>query len=442
MNLAASLVIHLAADLEPYLQRRRWYIAYSGGVDSHVLLHAIAALRESLPLPPITAIHINHRLNPRADDWALHCQRVCEELEIEWIIEAVVVEHSTGSGLEAAARRARYAAFEKIVGADELLLQAHHCDDQTETLLLRLLRGSGLKGLAAMPAQRPLAAGREGAGELLRPLLRTTRAKIIDYAQQQQLSWIHDDSNDSDSFDRNFLRLRVLPLLERRWPAYRNTLQRVTDNAAEAAELLTDLAALDYATVAIDEQRLSIANCLKLSVPRQRNLILYWLQQQRLPPPSSKQLAQILAIFAARADAEPCVAWADIELRRFRGCLYALRPQPAPQAFDREWQPTAVLVLPGCGTLRTSSVIGSGLRADRSYRVRNRRGGERCQPLGRAHSQTLKKLLQEYDVPPWLRDRLPLIYCGGEIAAVANFWVCEGYAAALDARGWHVEWQL
>jgi len=434
----------LAATLVPYLSSRRWYIAYSGGVDSHVLLHAVAGLRNQLreaiaarQLPRLTAIHINHQLNPHAAAWVAHCKTVCADLGIELIVETVAVERDAGQGLEAAARLARYAAFERHIGSDELLLQAHHRDDQVETLLLRLLRGSGLAGLASMPALRAL-----GKGRLLRPLLAVTRAEIIGYAQHNQLRWIHDDSNDNECFDRNFLRLRVLPLVAERWPSYRDTLQRVIDNAAEADGLLKELAALDYADAVALDGALQIDSCLLLSAARQRNLIFYWLQQQHLPPPSREQLAQVMKVFEAGDDAEPCVTWPGAELRRFRGRLYAMPPLPElPAAIDIEWQPPRPLSIAGFAELQFSSVIGAGLRTDRHYHVRNRRGGERCRPLGRAHSQTLKKLLQEYDVKPWLRDRLPLIYCGDEIAAVASLWICEGYQAAPRENGWHIERQ-
>lgn len=427
----------LIPALEPHLFSRRWFIAYSGGVDSHVLLHAVASLRDTLPLPPLTALHINHGIHPRAADWTAHCRAVCAALGIDFVAESVRLKNVAGSGIEAAARAARYAAFERHVGVDELLLQAHHVDDQIETLLLRLLRGTGMTGLAAMPAQRAL-----GAGALLRPLLGVERARLLAYAAQQRLQWIHDDSNDDASYDRNFLRLRVLPLVAERWPAYRQTLQRSVDNAAAARALLRGLAAADVAAAALADDALSVAQCLALEPTRLHGAIAYWLEQRRLPPPSRAQLAQVAALCAARADAQPCVAWPGVEIHRFRGGLYAIAPlPPAPVDCDVPWSPPQPLALPGLGELHAMATTGAGLRADRAYRVGNRRGGERCRPAGRAHSQTLKKLLQEYSVPPWLRDRLPLIYCGDTLAAVGDLWICEGFQADGDAPGWLLEWR-
>ena len=428
----------LFATLKPFLEYCRWWIAYSGGVDSHVLLHLLAQLREQQTIPALTAIHINHQLNPRANDWVEHCRRTCADLNIEFISESVDVV-SAGDGIEAAARKARYAAFEKYVGKKELLLQAHHRDDQIETLMLRLLRGSGIGGLAAIPPQREL-----NRGQLLRPLLDYCRNDLVAYAQAQQLQWIHDDSNDSDRFDRNFLRLNVLPIIEQRWSAYRDTLNRVVTQAEESASLLNELALIDAKEAINTDGLLSIASCNSLSLERQGNLLRYWIQQKKIPQPSHEQLQQVLAMMQARVDAQPQVTWPGAEVHRFRDRLYVFPPLPpiAIEAIDIEWDLSRPLHIDGLGKIVASPVAGSGLRADLNYRVRNRVGGERCKPAGRAHSQTLKKLLQEYDVPPWLRDHLPIIYCGDEIAAVGDVWVCEGFIADASQKGWHLRWDL
>lgn len=425
--------------LQLYRHCRRWWIAYSGGVDSHVLLHMLAQLRDTeTNIPPLIAIHINHQLNPRADAWAEHCQSVCARLGIELIVERVNVARDGGSGIEAAARSARYAAFERHVQENELLLQAHHGDDQIETLLLRLLRGSGISGLTAIPSSRAL-----GKGQLLRPLLKSSRTEILDYAQRLHLHWIEDDSNNNEHFDRNFLRLRVLPQLDERWPAYRSTLARVVEQAREAEHLLDTLAALDFGAACAENETLSVMKCLGLEPERRRNLLRYWLQQLQLPAPSREQLLQVENMLNARVDAAPCVQWSGVEVHRFRDHLHAMPALPPPLlAVDQAWIPSDEFAVPGMGLLRARRLTGQGLRADRDYRIRSRRGGERCKPAGRAHSQTLKKLLQEYAIPPWLRDRLPLIYCGDELAAVANLWVCDGFAALADQAGWQIDWQF
>lgn len=424
----------LAAALEPYRNRRRWWLAYSGGVDSHVLLHAVAALAGAGGYPPLSALHVNHGLNPRAGAWADHCRGVCAALGVELRVVEVEVRRNGGLGLEAAARQARYGAFERTLAPGELLLQAHHGDDQAETLLLRLLRGAGPAGLAGIPAQRIL-----GRGELLRPLLGQSRAALLAYAEQHGLDWIHDDSNDDECHDRNYLRHRVLPLLEQRWPACRATLGRAALQAGEADVLLHDLAALDLAAARRGEA-LDIPTCMTLSEPRRRNLLRHWLRALNLPLPGREQLQQVLAQMTAAADAQICVSWPGAQVLRFRDALYALPPLVEVADLEMPWPLPRPLSPPALGTLRAAAVSGRGLRADRTYQVRNRRGGERCKPQGRAHSQSLKKLLQEADVPPWRRDRLPLIWCDGQLAAVADLWICEGYAAQSDQPGWAIEW--
>jgi len=426
----------LAAALEPCRHSRRWWIAYSGGVDSHVLLHSVAALVREGDYPPLAALHINHRINPRAADWAAHCRAVCDALGVELRVIEVDVARASGEGLEAAARTARYAAFERQLADGEVLLQGHHRDDQIETLLLRLLRGSGLAGLSAMPAAREL-----GAGRLFRPFLNMPRSELMAYAQGHRLRWIHDDSNDDERFDRNFLRHRVAPLLEPRWPAYRQTLARAAEQAGEAGALLRELAAADLAA-ARRGAALDLSAYGALSPARQRNLLRHWLESQRLPLPSREQLEQVRTQCGAAIDADICVSWPGVEVRRFRGALHAMAPLASPAETDLAWQPLHPFGQPGLGQLRARPAIGQGLRADREYRVRNRRGGERCKPVGRAHSQALKKLLQERDVPPWRRDRLPLVYCGEELAAVGDLWICEGYQASGEQRGWLLEWSF
>jgi tRNA(Ile)-lysidine synthase len=427
----------LAAQLEPHRQRPRWWLAYSGGLDSSVLLHLLCRLREQGGWPPLSAVHVNHQLNPRAADWADHCRSVCAAAGIELVVTPVTVARRAGRGLEAAARAARYAAFEAVLGDGELLLQAHHRDDQLETLLLRLLRGAGLAGLAAIPALRAL-----GRGQLLRPLLDRDRAEFADYAHRQGLGWVDDDSNDDTGFDRNVLRLRVVPVLAERWPRLRETLAQLTGQAAEAEQLLRELAALDLAVAQRDGDRLAVSACVALSAPRQRNLLRHWLRQRGLPLPGRAQLAQAQALLRARADAEPLVSWPGVELRRYRDRLYAQPPlPPLPVATAMAWSPPLALAVAGAGTLSAQPVAGGGLRRDRAYSVRPRRGGERCRPQGRAHSQTLKKLLQEAELAPWWRDRLPLVYCGDQLAAVADLWVCEGFQAAAGEPGWQLDWQ-
>jgi tRNA(Ile)-lysidine synthase len=405
-------------------------IAYSGGRDSHVLLHLMAALRDRLSVP-VRAVHINHGLQAAAGTWGEHCRQICQALNVPLTVIAVNCEIGPAASLEEAARTARYRAFEHILAAGEILLLAHHRDDQAETLLLRLLRGAGVHGLAAMPRTRPL-----GRGQLLRPLLDVPAAAVAQYAQAERLSWVEDPSNRDDRFDRNFLRYRLLPLLAERWPGYAAPLVRAAEHAREASELIDALAELDLERCLRDDG-IDLDALRTLTEPRQRNLLRLWLRRRGLrPPPQERLQAGLQALIGAAPDRAPLLEWDGILLRRYRNrLLLDVTAMPPPASFV--WDLSRPLDLPG-GQWLAEPVMGAGLRQElrqQRVEVRFRRGGERCRPAGDAHNRSLKKLLQERAVPPWQRGLLPLVYVDGELAAVADLWVCEGFQAAPGAPG-------
>lgn len=384
----------------------RYWVGFSGGLDSTVLLYAMWRL--CLP-QPLAAVHVNHGLHQDAAHWTDHCRRVCHDWNIRLEVVEVDARAGAGESPEAAARQARYAAFQEQLMPGDYLLTAQHEDDQAETLLLQLLRGGGPAGLAAMPAVTGLAAGRHG-----RPLLTFGREALRVYAEAEGLQWIEDGSNTDTGFDRNYLRHRVLTHLKTRWPAYAKTLARAARHQAEAAALLAETAEADLATVRGDYPgTLSVARLLAFSEVRRRNVIRYWLKRQAFVVPSEAVLDQIGAVLTAAPDRSPEVCWANTEIRRHRDGLFAL---PSREALDpgREypWPPDTPLPLPELGmTLDRRELESRGIVLPAVVlRVRFRRGGERIRLPGREHSHSLKKLLQARGVPPWLRGRLPLIY--------------------------------
>jgi tRNA(Ile)-lysidine synthase len=433
-----------------YLQRQltelpadgcRW-VAYSGGVDSHALLHALAALRHGLHCR-IAAVHINHGLQAGAAAWDEHCRGVCADLGVQYVSLQVDGRAAAGESREAAARAARYAVLQAWLPPGDSLLTAQHRDDQAETLLLQLLRGSGVKGLAAMPRLASF-----GAGHLLRPLLGCSRDALLDYAAANHLNWVNDPSNDDVSLDRNFLRHQVLPVLRRRWPALSATLSRSAGHCAEAALMLEDQARQDLnALVELSQDTLPVSGLNRLSPARQRNLLRHWVTGRAGTSPSEAVLVRVVNdILDSRADAEACVRWGAWELRRYRDRLYLL-PQVLLHDFPGsiEWRPETALELPQVGgVLSTRRCTGSGVRAaafaGAEVHVSWRRGGERCRPAGRRYHRALKKLFQEAGVPPWERGRIPLVYVGTELAAVADLWVCEPFNAGTDEPGFTIHW--
>jgi len=418
-----------------------YWVAYSGGVDSHVLLHALAARRDSLP-GELGAVHVNHGLQVAATDWAVHCETVCRELGVPLVGLTTDGRPDAGDSPEAAARAARYAVLEQWLPAGHDLLTAQHRDDQAETLLLQLLRGSGVRGLAAMPEVADL-----GAGLLLRPLLDVSRGELQTYADRHRLHWVEDPSNMDTGLDRNYLRHRIVPELRRRWPAAANTLARSAQHCAAAARILDQVAADDLAILQGPAADTLMLDGLRgLSLERQRNALRYWLRERCGVVPSTAVLTRILHdIAASRPDASPCVRWGGFEVRRYRGRLYLLRQAAVSRPGLRlAWSMRGSLELPDAGgTLRASRVAGQGVRVTAvagPVAVAFRQGGERCRPAGRRQHHSLKKLFQEQGVPPWERPRVPLVYIGEELAAVAGFWVCEPFSAAPGEPGFSIEW--
>jgi tRNA(Ile)-lysidine synthase len=370
----------------------------------------------------------------------------------------VNAQPAPGESPEAAARAARYRALAEAVPAGGVLLTAHHRDDQTETLLLQLIRGAGPKGLAAMPAARNLAWVEQSEPRvalalnpgcpvrLLRPLLECSRDDLHAYAQAHDMVWIDDPSNARTDYDRNYLRHEILPRLRVRWPSLSATLARAARHQAEAAALLEDLAALDMQTTAGEwPASLSVSALLHLSDARRANLLRHWLRRQGIPTPGSAVLARIDAdVLRATPDAEPVLDWPGARLRRYRDALMLddLHEESEPTRC-LEWDMAEPLVLPG-GVLRAEPAPGTGVArrhlADGHCQVRFRQGGERLQPTGRREHHTLKHLFQDAGVPPWERARVPLIYRGDTLMAVAGYWVCEGFQAATDEPGVRFLW--
>lgn len=394
-------------------------VAYSGGLDSTALLHMLRHL------PRLRAAHVNHSMQTQAGVWQQHCADQCERWAIPLDIRTVNPDVSHG-GPEAGARVARYAALADLMQPGDVLLTAQHADDQAETFLLQALRGAGVRGLAAMPALTEFAVG-----SLARPLLAFTRAQLQAYAETQQLQYVQDPSNTDPNLARAYLRQRVLPQLRQRWPELASSWSRAAAWCAQTIELTDVLAAQD-----LRDCRAPIAKCLLvnqlrvLSAARRSNVLRYWLRSLELAPPDHRHLQQVATLLQNyRSDAQPIVAWADVELRRYRDWLFAMpRLAALPDHYCVPWDMRQPLVLPdGCGCLQ---IIGGEPRGGAALpvTVRLRIGGERLRLAGRTHHSSLKHLLQSAQVPPWVRARLPLVYQADKLVAVADYWHAQSIA--------------
>ncbi len=401
-------------------------LALSGGADSVVLLDILAQLRSSLHFP-LSAVYVNHQISPNAADWAEFCARLCAGYNIPFQVVKVDLKRQPGESLEELARDARYRVFAEQQ-ADFIVL-AQHLDDQAETLLLQLLRGAGAKGLSAMAELRDRG---KGQGAIVRPLLDISRCTILDYAALRGLHWIEDESNTDIAYDRNYLRHRVMPVLERRFPGYRLTFARASRNLAESAQLSDDLARMDCA-IAVVNGNLRVDALRSLSGARARNLLRYWLAESGIPMPSAGQLENLLQqLCSARDDAQVRISLGDTVIRRYRGEVHLEKRTPAPRPeLALTWAFQDELELPDAGgRLLFERTTGQGLSLARltaaPVTIRLRQGGERLRPDCLRPTRSLKNLLQEAGVPPWQRQRLPLLFSGEKLAFVPGIGVdCE-----------------
>lgn len=411
---------------------RRWCVAFSGGLDSTVLLHALATLRNERECE-LRALHVDHGLHPDSPRWAEHCIQVAGALGIPCTVLRVVVDTAAGAGTEAAARDARYAAFQVELVPGEALLTAHHADDQAETVLLALLRGSGPAGLAAMPEAAPL-----GNGVLLRPLLGCSRDALAGWAARERLTWVDDPSNEHTGFARNFLRRRVLPALHDQWPGAAASLARSALLAAEADALLDTLAGLDHDALA-DGDTLDAEGVAALGSVRARNLLRHWIARRGLPtPPYERLLEAERQLRAAAPDRVPTIDWPGATLRRWNGRLYVSGDGPR--------QPPDSVPLSGVGPQKVEFGAArvswqdavTGLSAPRleraSLELRRRAGGERIRLHAGGPHRAVKHLLAEAAVPPWLRDRVPLVYADGHLVAVGDLHFDADWQAGAGER--------
>jgi tRNA(Ile)-lysidine synthase len=392
-------------------------VALSGGLDSTVLLHAMFLLARARDFS-LRALHVDHGLQADSSDWAECCRRLCVKLGVPLTVLRLGLAPKPGESVEALARDARYAALAGELARSERLLTAHHGDDQLETVLIQLMRGAGVTGLAAMPART-----RCGSGWQLRPLLGFERATIQAYANLHGLSWLEDPMNAALRFDRAWLRARVLPAIRERWPGAAMTVSRSAAHLAEASRLLDAQAATDAADM-LEDGRLSLAAIGRLDGDRQANVLRWWLRQAGMrPPPAARLTGALRMMREARADSSPVLRWKDGELRRYRGRLYAVPPIGEHVAQARADVTRLLPLGPGLGQFGLVAGRGGGLPAGSRWTIQFRQGGESLRPHPGRPRKRLKDLCQEAGIVPWMRDRLPLVFGEGRLAAVGDLWL-------------------
>jgi tRNA(Ile)-lysidine synthase len=416
-------------------------VAYSGGQDSHVLLHALSQLHQQNPIFTLRAIHINHGLQAKAQVWEQHCQKVCDELQIPLTIKHLHLKIPAGESLENVARQARYAAFSEILQPAEILMTAHMVEDQAETFMLQLLRGSGPLGLGSIAPKQTL-----GKGFLARPLLKVPKSYIQMRAQQYQLQWIEDDSNVDLRFRRNFLRHSIFPLLEQASPGFAACIARSAQHCAQTQALLETFLATALDSFTGDFPHSLKTDFLKTDPLQQPYLLRYWLKKEGVLLPSTKKLQVILdQMTHAAPDAQPCLQWGDVELRRYQEHLILRKiPQRTTPQPLITWSLTTPLLLPNGQQWAAKKMLGQGIDctklAQPCLEVAFRQGGERCRRAGDVGSRSLKKYLQEHGIPQWERVAIPLLYQSQALVGVGDLFICEGWQVSdPNQQGWVLE---
>lgn len=417
--------------IEPWLEEletsNRIYIGFSGGLDSSVLLYQL----QSIPTlkQKLTAIHVNHGISSQADAWSCHCERVCSSLQVPLILNKVVI---SSSNIESEARKARYAVFKKIIQKGDYLLLAHHRDDQAETILLQLMRGTGIQGMAAMWPNLSF-----GKGVLVRPFLDCSRATLQYYATVHNLLWIEDESNENNRFSRNFLRQVVIPSLETRWPKAKANLVRTVNHCQQANNLLQDLAVMDCPSLPTTGDKLYVRDLLHLSTDRLTNVLRFWLKFNQVDFPSTDTFKRLLnELLLARQDALPVVRWGKYCIKRYQHWLYFVDDGTVEPTTELIWHDFPKPLMIGEKRLLLSATLSSsGLRIPRNSRVKVgfRQGGEKI--VWHQQTKQLKKLFQEWHIPPWERGQVPLLFIDNTLVMVVGYAIHDAFYASKGEEG-------
>lgn len=416
------------------IKPQRLVVAFSGGVDSRVLLELAAQYTKTHGID-CQAIHVHHGLSDNADQWAEQCQVWCDDLSVPLAVERVSLDVHSGESIEKLARDARYNAFKSHLRQGDVLVTGQHVDDQVETFLLALKRGSGPKGLSSMAKVMPFSGA-----HIVRPMLSVTRAEIEAFARRMGLTWVEDESNQDVRFDRNFIRHQVTPLLTERWPSFRESVSRSAQLCAEQEMLLDELLASHLQRALGDDQSLSVEVLSAHSALLRARLLRMWLGHCQQAMPSQKQLQLIWEeVACAQRDANPKLILNGVEVRRFNQKLYLVRETKDLSGWQGDVSVGGRLLLPD--SLGHVSLQAGGSESEPGRRVQTfslpdqnavlrvtfNPEGLSAHPVGRGHSRKLKKLFQEYQVPSWLRRRTPILMDGDRVIAVLGLFVDKNY---------------
>ena len=378
------------ANKDPFLIDKNIVIALSGGIDSVVLLHF---LNSHYP-GNIRAVHINHNLSKHSKDWSLFCKELCRKQDIEF--KSIDINIKTSSNVEENARKKRYNSLKSDLSKNEVLCTAHHQEDQSETFLLQLFRGSGVAGLASMPKMKSFADS-----FLYRPFLNISKQLIVDYATKYNLDWVEDDSNINLNFKRNLLRLEFIPKLESGFEGVIKNISRSAYHQSEALKLINDLAEIDIEKFnLVINHKIQVLPLTELPERRVANVLRYYIAQRGFLMPSNKVLTELISVLRAKDDAKVILKWHLYEVRRYDNELYFFDGEP-----DRS---------------NEDCPLFNKLKDQTNFTIRFRQDGQRVRLKGKKHSSSLKKILQSANIPPWERDKLRMYYINDTLVGMES----------------------
>lgn len=430
----------LISVLQSYPATEKYWIAYSSGMDSSVLLHLFYSVKKKIK-QSLEVVYVNHGLNEKSRDWGDFCKNQCKHYDLPYSQIDLNENCPKGMSIEEWAREKRYALIAERMSEQDILFTAHHQDDQVETFFLQALRGAGPRGLVSMPSIKKFISGFHA-----RPLLQIPRSELQRYANDNGLDWHDDDSNVDIRYDRNYLRHTVLPEIEARWPAYRETISRLIKHQKEYKLLLDEFAQHDLKRALHDDtMNLNLNIVRDLTIERQKNLIFTWLDVLQLDSPGFKHMDNIISeLINVDTEKSPCVNWNGVEVRRYKNLLYAveaLKKHDLNTTYDWDIEKSITIL---DETLKASPAKGKGISKSNiknaSVVIRYRQGGEKIYPENLSHSKTVKQLFQEKGVLPWYRNQIPLIYINDELAVIPGFCVDKKYSAEKDELSWDIKW--
>ena len=391
----------------------QFLVAYSGGSDSTALLYFANKMAKKYKVE-IRAIHVNHNLNADSVDWENHCKYFCKKLNIPIIIKSINIVLKPGESIEERAREERYRVISSHANSKTIMMTAHHANDQSETFLYQLLRGSGVKGLSAMPDFKKILNGYHS-----RPFLNISKNTLMELVNFKELKYVIDNSNDNTKFSRNYIRKEILPKIKERWPSYSSTISRAANNVADAEKLNRDLAEIDIQNFLLSDDNKISTSVKNLDDYRFNNVIRFWIKKNNFRMPSLEQIYSIyLNVLNAGNDKTPFFSCSEYEIRRHNDYIEIMKPlkkHDSSKIYNWKFEENLVISNLSVNLSWKNLEERLGYNLNKDVEVKFREGGK---SIELSKNKNLKDYMRENKIPPWKRDRTLLIYIDKELKII------------------------